>query len=56
MISTPSAVSIRAAAINDDSLIDLLTVNADENLYKITLINHQGLYLTPESKSNNANG
>ncbi len=39
----------------DDSLIDLLTVNADENLYKITLINHQGLYLTPESKSNNAN-
>lgn len=35
----------------DDSLIDLLTVNADENLYKITLINHQGLYLTPESKS-----
>lgn len=39
----------------DDSLIDLLTVDATQNLYRITLIKHPGLFLTPVGKYNNAN-
>lgn len=39
----------------NDSLIDLLTVDASQNLYKITLIKHPGLYLTPVGNYNNAN-
>lgn len=38
-----------------DSLIDLLTVDADQNLYRIALIEHPRLYLTPDDHRNNAN-
>lgn len=38
-----------------DSLIDLQTVDASQNLYRITLIKHKGLYLTPVGNYNNAN-
>ena len=37
----------------DDALIDLLTVDAANSLYRIKLIKHN-LYLTPASNSNNA--
>lgn len=37
----------------DDALIDLLTVSAANNLYRIKLINHN-LYLTPASNTKNA--
>ena len=38
-----------------DSLIDLQTVDSEKMLYKITLIKHPGLYLTPVGQYNNAN-
>lgn len=37
----------------DDALIDLLTVDAANSLYRIKLIKHN-LYLTPASNANNA--
>ena len=37
-----------------DSLIDLITVDQANSLYKITLIKHPGLYLTPVGNYNNA--
>lgn len=39
----------------NDSLIDLQTVDSDKMLYRITLIKHPGLYLTPVGQYNNAN-
>ena len=38
----------------DDSLIDLLTVDRDQNLYRVKLIRHN-LFLTPAGDYNNAN-
>ena len=39
----------------NDSLIELQTVDSEKMLYKITLIKHPGLYLTPVGQYNNAN-
>lgn len=38
----------------NDTLIDLLTVDGDQMLYRIKLIKHPGLFLTATSNSNNA--
>ena len=43
-----------AASNYNDTLIDLLTVDGDQMLYRIKLIKHPGLFLTATSNSNNA--
>ena len=43
----------RVPGNESDALIDLLTVDATNNLYRIKMINHN-LYLTPASNSNGA--
>ncbi len=43
-----------AASNYNDTLIDLLTVDGDQMLYRIKLIKHPGLFLTATSNRNNA--